>query len=500
MKSLRGLGGWLADPGSSLTRRVTHGGIWSILINAVNQGLRLVRTVVLARLLAPEDFGLFGITLLALSALERFSQTGFTAALIQKQDESREDLDTAWMIQLIRGVALGALLVAAAPLVASFFEEPGAESLMRALGAVAVVGGFENIGIVYYRKDLEFHKEFSLKLASTLPDLVASIVAAVLLQSAWALLIGLLIGRLFRTAASYVVHPYRPRFRFDRGKARDLFGFGKFVTAQSIVLFVLTEGDDALVGKVLGASSLGLYQIAYLLSNVSARITHLVSRVTFPAYARVQDDRERLNRGLTRTLGVTAFATLPVAGAIGILAPEITSVFLGDKWMPMVPAAQVLCLFGAMRAIGSNFGPVYSAVARLDVPLRINLVQLTVLAIIVYPMTTRWGILGTAGAVTLAMVVALVCTSLAIRRVTGIGLGRLYASVAPPAAGVLAAVVQTYALKQLDLAPGPVVELAALALLGGITYLLVAGAGYRASGYAIDDLRGVAHAMFGRHR
>lgn len=498
MSALRRLGRWLAQPGASLTRRVTHGGIWVFLINATNQVLRLVRTVVLARLLAPQDFGLFGITMLALSALERFSQTGFTAALIQKQDENRTDLDTAWVVQIVRGVALGAILVVAAPWMASFFDEPGAEALIRTLAAVVIVDGLRNIGIVYYRKDIEFHREFVYKLAGSVPDLVASVTAALILRNAWALVVGLLAGRLVRTAASYIIHPYRPRFRFDRANARELFDFGKFITAQSVVLFLLTEGDDALVGKVLGAASLGLYQIAYRLSNIAARVTHVVSRVTFPAYARLQDDRDRLNRGLLRTLGVTAFLTLPAAAGLGALAPEITSVVLGQKWMPMVPAAQVMCLFGAMRAISATFGPVYRALARVEVPLKISVAQLAVLAAVVYPMTVRWDILGTAWAITLAMVVSWVWTSVAVCRVTGLDLPRIYAPVYPPAAGVAAALAQTWALKQLVLPLGPGAELAALAALGGVTYLAVASAGYRLSGYHLDDLRSLAASMFGQ--
>lgn len=498
MNALRRLGRWLAEPGASLTRRVTHGGIWVFLVNATNQALRLVRTVVLARLLAPQDFGLFGITMLALSALERFSQTGFTAALIQKQDETREDLDTAWVVQIVRGAALGAILLAAAPWTASFFEEPGAEALMQALAVVVVVDGLRNIGVVYYRKDIEFHKEFVYKLAGSLPDLIASVAAALVLRNAWALVVGLLAGRLVRTAASYVVHPYRPRFRFDPARAGELFDFGKFVTGQSVVLFLLTEGDDALVGKVLGAASLGLYQIAYRLSNIAARVTHIVSRVTFPAYAKLQDSPGRLNRGLLRTLALTAFLTLPAAAGLGALAPEITAVFLGRKWMPMVPAAQVMCVFGAMRAIGATFGPVYRALARVDVPLKISTAQLVVLAAVIYPMTVRWGILGTAWAITLAMVVSWVWTSVAVCRVTGLDLRRLYGPVLPPAAGVLAALAQTWALKRIALPLGPGAELAALAALGGITYLAVAGAGYRMSGHRLDDLRSLAASMFGR--
>ena len=470
--------------------------MWSFLLNGLNRALSLVRTVVLARLLAPEDFGLFGITMLALSALQRFSQTGFDAALIQKRAETREDLDTAWVVQIGRGLLLGAILVVAAPQVAAFFEEPGAADLMRALAVVSVASGVQNVGVVYLRKELEFHRHFVFRLAGTLADLAAAVTAAVVLRSAWALLVGLVAGRVVRTVASYVIHPYRPRFRFDMERARELFGFGKYITAPSIVLFLLTEGDDALVGKVLGAAPLGLYQIAYRFSNAAAtEITHVISDVTFPAYSRLQDRPERMNTGLRRTLGFTAFLSLPLAGFLGVLAPQLTGVFLGANWLPMVPAMQVMCLFGAMRAVGATFGPVYRAVGRVDVPLKISAVQLAVLAAIVYPLTVRWGILGTAAAITAAMSVSIVATSLMICRVTGLGAFQLYRPVMPPLAAVLAAVGLVHALAVPGLPVGPVAELAVLLLAGAATYLVGVSLGYRALGYRLDDLKSLAGSM-----
>lgn len=493
--------GWLADPGSGLSRRVAHGGVWSFLLNVLNRTLSLVRTVVLARLLAPEDFGLFGITMLALSALQRFTQTGFDAALIQKKQDTRGHLDTAWAVQIGRGLLLAAVLAAAAPHVAAFFDEPGAADLVRVLALVAVVSGLQNIGVVYFRKELAFHKQFAFRLAGTLADLVAAVVAALILGSAWALLVGLLAGRLVRTVASYLVHPYRPRLRFEMDRARELFGFGKYITAQSVVLFLLTEGDDALVGKVLGAASLGLYQVAYRLSNAAAtEITHVISQVTFPAYAKLQDRPNRMNTGLRRTLGVTSFLSLPLAGALGVLAPQLTALFLGERWMPMVPAMQVMCLFGAMRAVGATFGPVYQAVARVDIELKITVIQLLVLVAIIYPFTVEWDILGTAVAITAAMSVSLVATSVQICRVTGLGLVELYRPVMPPLGATLGAVALVHLLASAGLPLGRPVELVILLAGGGLTYLAAAGLGYRVLGYRLGHLRTVVDSMVGSPR
>lgn len=500
MSAWRRVRDWLAEPGRSLPRRVAHGGVWAFLANVSDKLLQLVRLVVLARLLAPEDFGLFGITLLALSALDRFTRTGFEEALVQKRGEDRLDLDTTWVVQVVRGVAMGAVLAAVAPWVAGFFEEPGAAPLVRVLGLVAVVRGFRNIGVIFFQKEIEFHREFVFRLSATVPDLVVSVAAAVLFRNAWALLAGLVAGAAVQSVASYWLHPHRPRLRFDLERARELFDFGKYLTAQSVVLFLLTEGDDALVGKVLGAASLGFYQIAYRLSNLATtEIRNVVSGVAFPTYAKLQDRPEKLRRGLRRSLGLIAFLALPVAAAVAALAPEITVVFLGEKWLPMVPAMQLLCLFGALRAVASTFGPLYQALARVDVPLRVNVVQLVLLASVIYPMTTRWGIVGASAAITLAMAVSTVHTSVRAGQVAGIGLPRLYAPAVPAVAGTAAALASVVLARPAvaSLAPTPIPRLTLLAAAGAGVYLLVAVVTFRVAGHRLADLRSLASAAFG---
>jgi len=165
---------------------VVRGGFWVFALRILDQLFKLVRTIVLARLLAPKDFGLFGIALLAMSALETFSQTGFQQALIQTKRDIRPYLDTAWTVQAIRGTVLALILFGIAPYVAAFFGEPAAVSLLRVLGLSILFQGFANIGVVYFQKELEFHKQFAYQLSGTPVDLVVAITAAVLLRSAWA--------------------------------------------------------------------------------------------------------------------------------------------------------------------------------------------------------------------------------------------------------------------------------------------------------------------------
>lgn len=391
----------LTKSGGSLSQRTARGGFWVFSLRIVQQIFGLTRLVILARILAPHDFGLMGIALLTMSTIETFSQTGFQAALIQKKKDIESYLDAAWTVLILRGLVLFGILYFAAPFAASFFDTPEAKPIIQVIGLSVLFQAFTNIGVIYFQKELEFNKEFIYQLAGTLADFIVAISAVLILRNVWALVLGMLAGNAVRCFMSYLIHPYRPRLSGDLAKAKELFGFGKWVLGSSILVFLLTQGDDIFVGKLLGAVSLGFYQMAYKISNMPAtEISHLIAKVTFPAYSKLQDNLSKLKEAFLKVLQLTTFLSIPIAGVIFILAPDFTKIFLGLKWMPMVPAMQVLALYGMLRAIGATTGVIFMAVGRPEISTKIKFVQLILLAILIYPFTMRWGILGASMAVT----------------------------------------------------------------------------------------------------
>ena len=376
-------------------------------LRIINRGLGFVRTIILARLLAPSDFGLLGIAMLAIATLETFSQTGFQAALIQKKENVESYLDTAWTVSAIRGILLFLILFLSAPLVAKFFNSPQATLIIKVIAVSTLLSGFRNIGILFFQKEMEFDKQFFYELSATLVDLTIAITLAFMLRNVWALVWGGLAANFVRLFMSYVLHSYRPRVRLDKSEFKGLFGFGKWVLGSSALVFLVTQGDDIFVGKMLGVTALGLYQMAYLISNLPAtEITHVISQVTFPAYSKLQDDVKRLREAYLDVLKLTAFISIPMTGGIFILAPEFTEIFLGTKWMPMVPAIQVLVFAGMIRSIAATSGTLFVAIGRPRTDTAWQVVRLLVLIIFIYPFTMRWNLSGTSIAVLLSILVA----------------------------------------------------------------------------------------------
>ena len=390
------------EPGKSLSEKVYRGGIWVFLLQGTDQTIRLLRTIVLARLLAPDDFGLMGIALLVLSVLKRFSQTGFSEALIQKKEAS-DHLDTAWTISLFRGVILFCILFIFSPHISLFFENPKTNSIIRVISFSLLFDGLRNIAVIYFQKNLEFKKKFFFQISGTVIDLFVTIPLALILKTVWALAIGHIVRSFTQLLLSYRLSQYRPCFEFNLKKAEDLFSFGRWIFGSSILVFLITEGDDFLVAKILGATSLAFYQMAYKISNFpSTQLSLIVNQVTFPAFSKIQGDLKRIQKAFLNSFGVTSALSIGIAGGIFVLAEDITLVLLGNEWVDIIPVLQVLAIWGAIRALGGNTSPLLKALNKPNLITYFHLAMVFGLALIIYPLTVKWGILGTAIAVALS--------------------------------------------------------------------------------------------------
>lgn len=394
----------LRKPSKSLSERVVRGGFWIFSLRITERAFSLVRLIILARILSPNDFGLMGIALLVMATLDTFSQTGFRQALIQKKKDIKSYLDSAWTVLILRGFILFAILFFIAPYAAIFFKAPQAKPIIQIIGFSVLLQGFANIGVIYFQKELEFNKQFIYQLSGTLADFIVAVSAVLIFKNVWALVFGLLAGNIARLIASYLIHPYRPHLSRDLGRAKELFGFGKWILGSSVLSFSNTQGDDIFVGKLLGATMLGFYQMAYRISNMPAtEITHVISQATLPAYSKLQDNLPKLREAYLKVLQLTAFLSFPIAGLIFVLAPDFTKIFLGEKWMPMVPAMQVLALWGLIRSIGATTGPIFQGVGKPGIATKLQFARLILLVIIIYPLAIKWGILGASLAVLLSI-------------------------------------------------------------------------------------------------
>lgn len=436
--------GKLARPGENLSQRAVRSSFWIFSLRVVQQLFSLIRLFILARILAPNDFGLLGIALLTMSILVTFSETGFESALIQKKKGIESYLDVAWTILILRGFALFIFLYLIAPYAAVFFDAPEAKSVIQVIGLSLLLQAFRNIGILYFMKELEFRKQFVYQFSGMLADFIVAVSSVLIFKNVWALVFGLLAGNATMLVVSYLIHPYRPHLSLNIGKARELNSYGKWIFGSSILVFLLTQGDDIVVGKILGITALGFYQMAYRISNMpSTEITNILSNVTFPLYSKLQDEIPKLKGAFLMVLQLTTFFSFPIAGLIYVLSPDFTMIFLGEKWMPMVPAMQVLVLWGVIRGIVGAISPVFMSIGKPNIVTKLQSIQIVLLLILLYPLTIKWGIVGTSLAVLLSALLMFFIRDHILIRTIKCGIWEFYRLILFPLISTLISIIFT---------------------------------------------------------
>lgn len=463
----------LFEAGGSFRQKVLRGTVWVFSSHAAQQLMSLARSIILARLLAPSDFGVMSLVLVSTSALTIFTEMGIPQALVQRKELDEDLLHTAWILTLGRGALLGVAIFAIAPLAAAFFRTPLLAPIMRVMALVQMLNGLNSLSPALLQRALDFKGLAYFTLGYEFAGLLAATVAAVLLRSVWALVIGAIASALVAAIISYLLHPYRPRLRFTRRAAGTLIHFGKHLTGSSIVGYLCNMGDNAYIGRVLGTEAVGFYDLAYRLGNLPANsITSVFSRVTFPAFSSIQEDLDRTRRLYLRGLHYVTLVAIPICGAMMALAPHIISVLYGEKWLPSVPVLVVLSLFGLERAVNSISGQVILAQGRPDIGLKLALLKLSVMALGIVPLTARFGFWGTAIAVTLSAGAIQVAVFPVVARLLDLRIRLILKQILLPCLGTLLMVGTIMVLRHAFEWPMSLISLLLLGGMGGSTYLL----------------------------
>jgi len=389
----------------SFKQKVLRSGLWLVLGSMILRLMELLRSIILARLLLPDVFGVMGIVNLLRQGIQQFSQTSFGDAIIYRKSEIEESINTAWVLNIIRGLLLCLLLFSISPLIASFYGEDILNIGLKILGVVFILDSLNNPNMILFRKNLNLRKNTILNLSTNLLGIVIVIVLAYYLRNVWALLIGIVFTGFSQMGLSYWIAGKMPKFSFHPKLAWELFHYGKYITGLGILVFLTIRLDDMLIGKVLGMKELGFYINAYFFANLPAtHITSVLSQLVFPSYSHYNQDQEKLNRLFLKVFRVVSIVTIPASFGILALSDEIASVLLGEIWRPMIPALKILVFFGLFRAVAACTGPLLNAMGKPKIVFWILFWKLIVIATIIYPLTSRYGISGTAIAVTLPMV------------------------------------------------------------------------------------------------
>jgi lipopolysaccharide exporter len=454
-----------------LFKKAIRGGFWVFALRLLTQMLSMVKLVILYRLLEPEDFGLLGIATLSVGMMRSVTEMGFQKAIIQKKGNVEGYLNVIWTIGIVRGLLLFLIIFLISPFIAQFFSRPDAVSIIKVVSISVFLEPLVNIGVVSFVKELEFHKKFAHEIAGTIIGIISVIVLAFIYRNVWALVIGVLITSLTRCVTSYMLHPYRPRLNFDFAKARELWAFSRHFIKLAILKFICLHGDDIFLGRLLGATILGYYQQAFYIGTMVANeIGNKIAEVSFPAFAKIQDNFEKIRGGFFKTLQVSTLIVYPITGGLIILAYEFTGLVLGEKWLPMVPAMQILCVLGSFKCM--QWSPVFMALGRPDILVRQATLRLIMISITIYPLTKGYGMAGTALCVLLPSSILQPIAFYRLKKLVGVKITDILGHIFFPLFATLIMMLAVFVTKKL-LPEIALKELMLLVCIGAIVYSVI---------------------------
>jgi len=430
----------------TLQREAVEGVFWTTGATAMARLVSFLKTIVLARLLAPADFGLFGTAIAACAALQVFSETGATTLLVQKKDISDRYWHSGQVISAVRGMVLCVFMLLSSGFIAGFYDRPALGSILRVMALYFLLEGFYNIALVQLQKHMRFKRRVAIVQVADLLGSIGAIVMGITFRSVWALVFGKVFTSFCLLVLSWLLLDYRPRFRFDRSLGREFLTFGRPMFLVSVLVYIITSVDDLILGKVLGMTMLGYYTMAYGLANIpTLQVARTISQVAFPAYARMQDDPEKLRSGFTGIFFYSTISIAPISVGLAVLSREFTMVVLEPKWEPMIPILTILAFLGLFRGIASTIGPLLLGSGHPKFLRNMKLLEFSIFALGIYPVITRAGLGGVSLFTTLIYVLSLLLhlhyagrVDPSIPRVAARIIGKTLAGTAVMAAGVLA--------------------------------------------------------------
>lgn len=370
---------------------------WVGALRGLTRIIAFIKIAILARLLNPLDFGLFGISALVLALLEVFTETGINVFLIQTKLETDEYINTAWVFSLFRGFIISVLIFIFSPLISKFFNSPNSLPLLYLISIVPLIRGFINPSVVKFQKELNFRKDFLIKFSVFFIDAFFAVVFALFTKSPISLVLGLIIGAVFEVILSFKLVKPIPSFSLDSSKIKKIMEKGKWATLYGIFDYLFKQGDDIVVGKLLNTSALGLYQLAYKISYLPiSEIGDVLIRVTFPVYVKISEDTNRLKKAFIKSFLFIALAVIPFSLIIFLFPKEIIIFLLGSKWLEAVGALRILAIFGLLRALFSPSYAVFLAVQKQKYVMISTLASVLVLGATIIPLVSKYGIKGAA--------------------------------------------------------------------------------------------------------
>ncbi len=458
--------------------QTAKGVVWMLLFKWVERGLGFISTLMLVRLLTPADFGMVSMALSFIFMAEMLAAFSFDVALIQNPNATRDHYNSAWTANVMLGSGIAIGMLALALPISHFYKQPSVLPVICVLALGPLTSALENIGVVAFRKELDFRKEFTYQVTRKVIGFCVTIPLAFTLRSYWALVAGILASKLGGTVMSYWVHPFRPRFSFKELMA--LLHFSKWLLLNNLVNFLKERSTDFLIGRFFGPAPLGIYNVNKEFASLPANEMGMpMNRALLPGFAKTAGDLGAFRSMYTGSSALIALIAIPAGAGIFAVAHYLVPVALGKQWLSGVPVMEILSLQSSIMVF---HGTIVTALVALGKPAgatKISALFVLLLVAGVFALTGKFGPLGAAIAVLAATIITTPLYLMQLKAYGGVPFSNFLRVTLRPwlASGVMIAVVRL-ALPHYDIAMSNAyagLMLGVGVAVGGVTYALSLG-------------------------
>ena len=364
----------------SLKDKTVKGVGWSAIDNVAQYAVSFVVSIVLARLLSPDDYGLIGITAILSAICTALVNGGFSNALIRKKDVTDKDYDTAFIVNLCMSLILYVVIFICSPFIADFFGRIELKSLTRVWSLILILSALAIVQHTRLTKHIDFKTQTKITIIATVGSGIIAIVMAFLGCGVWALVVLNLLGQLIRTVLLWFYNRWSPSLRFSIDSFKEMFGFGWKLMVVSLIDTTWKELYQLVVGKFYSPATLGQYTRAKQFSQMfSANLTNVIQRVTFPVLSEIQDDKGRMVSAYRRIIKTTMFITAVSMFALGAVSEPLLYCLIGPKWHDAAVYLPLICIAGSLYPLHAINLNMLQVQGRSDLFLGLEIVKKIVL-------------------------------------------------------------------------------------------------------------------------
>ena len=360
----------------SLKDRTVKGTFWSAIDSVANYAVGFIISIVLARLLAPDDYGLIGIVAIFTSICNTIINAGFSNALIRKKDASDDDYNTVFIINLGLSVLLYFLLFFTAPLIAKFFQRTELVDLIRVATLTMIIGALALVQQTRLTQRIDFKTQTKISLISHIISGVIGILMALYGYGVWALVGQSISSQGLKTVLLWFYNKWQPKFQFSYNSFRSLWGFGSKLLASNIIDSVWREVYKVVISKCYSPSILGQYTRATQFSEIfSVNLTTVIQRVTYPVLSEIQDENERLKIAYRKIIKVTMLVTFSCMLMLAAIAKPMIIILIGEKWLMAASILQIICFQGMLYPLHALNLNMLQVQGRSDLFLKLEIIK-----------------------------------------------------------------------------------------------------------------------------